>query len=158
MGAADVMRGYSGGLQNKGIEQIIYGGLVALLIAIQTGNYDFVTGLAIAATFAIGISFGWGRPIGEILDPSRPHRPNDWEWYQFGVFKKPWPALFLRGALVGIPCLAVYSWQPAVISITLAYTIAIPLAVGIASIMPKGYLYESRWITGPWTLQEALRG
>lgn len=58
------------------------------------------------AGVALGYSFGFGQPIGAIVNP-----PGNeaYEWYQVGPLKRhPMLALFVRGALVGASVLGLY--------------------------------------------------
>lgn len=123
------------------------------------------------AGVALGYSFGFGQPIGAIVNPPG---NEDYEWYQVGPLKRhPLLALFVRGALVGVSVLALY-----LVVMAARCTFGLPVAAFAAlapgvvdrtatlaavfafSFMCAPWLAVKLGRTGnaAWALQEYLRG
>jgi len=81
--------------------------------------------------FAIGESWGWGRPLGELIVG---HSTADYEWYQKGILKKPIPALIVRGFLWGLPVSLLAYWD--------IQLLALPIIFAFTTILGWSYYGE----------------
>ena len=109
---------------------------------------------AIAALFALGSAPGWGNPMGRILAPD--HRDfGDYEWWQVGPLRKDATlALAFRGAMWGLPLLALYgipNGTPALWVVPVAYAVAFPVSTWLATLIPASGFRKWQWA-------EAIRG
>jgi len=138
VGFADRFRGNGGIFTIDGVTyntaRIITLLLMGWSLSIIFGHYIDRDALNISLLVGLGLSVGWGMPLGSIL-MGITQRENllrnpkyTYEWWQFGVLKQnAYAALAFRGVLVGVP-LAFYAPLYGGI-VMLSYTISFPLAV-----------------------------
>ncbi len=141
----DRLRGDAKGAP-KFLESIVYGLVIGFALGLP---YDGWQMYAFGVLFAVGAAPGWGEPLGALFD-ERGMFPERLEWWQVGPLKKHiLPALIARGALWGIPVLALYYWHPEVVAVLATYVVAFPAAA-----------YIGRKIKGSmgWELMEYIRG
>jgi len=134
--------------KSLGIERLVYGWVVAALF----GHVWSVLTLPIMVLFAIGESWGWGRPLGELIIG---RSTASYEWYQKGVLKKPVPALIFRGFLWGAPVALLGYYD----SNLLALPIIMAWCMPVAGLMGK--LIHNKTSTNAsdaWAWQETIRG
>ena len=124
----------------RAIDKLVYGWIIGLLMGVT--GWPLVP---FAALFAIGVSIGFGEPIGMALE-GKPLDPSNREWWQ--IVDNAWLALAFRGALTGLPLTLLIWWIPAVWIIATAFSVAFPLAVLIAKYLPFD----------KWETQEYMRG
>lgn len=148
-GVADRVRGAGKPKIPAGIEMGIYGGLISLLLIYPVNLWT----IAVIALFWAGSTMGWGHPINQALFGDLRHHPDSKpESWQLGPLKDSvWLALSVRGFLWGAPLLIIAYWVPAVITVPIAFAIAMPLACLIARYQP---IYRK----DIWAVQEVLRG
>ena len=108
---------------------LLYGWAVAALCGYP---WDGWLTVAIMAGWVLGERPGWGAPIGQYHGTPDPDRRP--EWWQVGPLRtNPLAALFVRGAIWGLPVLLLTApfgvpvWQPLV-----AMTLAFPAAEWLA--------------------------
>jgi len=143
MGLMDRARGDGFNLINRTVEKLTYGWIVAALVGYPL---HWLTPL-IVGTFAVGASFGWG----SVIAPALGHPSNTYERWQIGPLKKNvWLAAVARGVLWGLPTLPLTYFDQRIASITVAYTIAFPLALVLTKVLPDKL--------DLWAAQEYLRG
>lgn len=103
----------------------------------------------ITVAMMIGMSWGWGAPMGAALS-GQPIAQNELEWWQFGpLTTNAWAAVSFRGAMWGAPVALGGFLAPALIWFVPAYAIAFPLSILIAKRAPFG---------DSWATSELLRG
>lgn len=128
-------------------DKIALGYVMAVLAGFP---FDPVVTPSIILAMTLGMSFGWGCPLGHALNGY--YDGCEYEWWQKGILKKkPYLALSVRGMLWGLPVAAVGLVLniPVLFSFILAYAIAMPLAAKVAVMMDKGT---------SWEMQELYRG
>lgn len=140
MGIADRWRGDAQHLISRATEKLLYCYLVALLAG---HAFDALTLPLVAALF-LGMSIGWGEPLGALLE-RRAMNPERFAWWQRGALlrRDALAAMIARGALWAAPVLPIALFDPALTSVALAFFIAVPLAP---------YLFRD------WEVQEFVRG
>jgi hypothetical protein len=156
-GILDRYRGDKKDIVNRTFEKILYAATVAYLagFAMDLQLLGFIAG------FAVGISFGWGAPMGAYLNDRTMF--GEMEWWQFGVFRKnALAALWLRGA-IWAACLLPACIGAGIYSPVLAAALGFPLSCMIAKWCINngynrlgdrfGWQQKSAWNTG-----EFIRG
>lgn len=120
--------------------------------------------LIFIACFCVGVSFGWGAPMGGYLNNRKMY--GAMEWWQFGYFRKnALAALWLRGILWAA-CIAPICIKTNNLSPIFATAIGFPLSCVIAKkLVARGFqpadYYDDASTWGsktPWNLSELLRG
>lgn len=145
-GFMDRIRGDSFHLFSRTIEKLTYGWIIA---AIAGYSFSLLT-IPIAILFAVGMSPGWGKPLGAALD-GKPMTDiyGKWETWQYGFTRKnAWVALTVRGVITGIP-LFLTGLYAISFAIMIAFAIAFPVSAFIARSITKD---------DPWSLGEYFRG
>lgn len=111
-----------------------------------------------AAFWWLGASFGWGNPVGAVLDRIK-QNPNNREWWQVQGLQNPGNevlSLFVRGAMWGactIPVVLYFSGDPKLLVMAPIMAIIFPSAALLArapSSSPVDY--------DTWAFMEFLRG
>ena len=144
----DYMRGQQ---KFRGAFKALYG-LVVSLVAGITGWW-----LALSSVlFAVGISIGWGGPVGDGLHGRSVPKPGNYEGWQLGYLRQnTWAALAFRGFLVCACMLPLaFIFPIAIIKIGISYIVAFPVAVYLAYHVAKRRGED----VGNWKIQEILRG
>jgi hypothetical protein len=140
-------------LQNRLFDKLTYGWVIAGLL----GHIGDVLTLPIAALFALGISIALSEPISAGLEGRAPDQ-NKLEWYMVGpLAHSAWLSLLLRGALTGVLLLLILPWLPQAWYVAVAYTVAFPLAVLVARILPERVI-DTLFSKDRWACQEYCRG
>ena len=106
----------------------------SLALALVAAPADPVAMPFIMLAMMLGMSPGWGEPMGAILD-GRAMRPEALEWWQKGpTVEDPRKALVVRGVLWGVPIIPVAIWFEdwSLLGMILAFAIAMPLAMHAA--------------------------
>jgi hypothetical protein len=139
---ADRLRG-SGLGNTKSVFQLILAVVVGLLIGIPV---DWALAVFVLL-FVAGAAPGWGNPISAFLrdEPMK----TDYEFWQLGALRHNAAlAVAARGAIWGLPVLAMYPWYPQVLAVAVAYTVAF---FGSAWIARKLYPGPCAWGHMEWT-------
>lgn len=93
----------------------------------------------IVLAMTIGMSWGWGAPMGAALT-NTPMDKTKLEWWQVGPLKtNTWLALTFRGALWGAPVALVGILAPSLVWFVPAYAVAFPLSIVVANKLEKGW-------------------
>lgn len=140
----DKLRGQ--GKLPKSIMQMLYGvGLAAYL------NYNLKFIIAFSIAFVLGISIGWGEPVGAYIQ-DRPMQQDKLESWQFGLFRKNvFAAICLRALIWVMPLIIICIWWPQTMPAIPAIFISFILAVKIAKRMLKNTI-------AAWEYHELIRG
>lgn len=104
---------------------------------------------AIMLCMAIGMSFGWGEPVGAAIE-NRPMSKYMLEWWQRSILKESVEAaLTFRGFMWGFPVglIGFIINDPVLVAFIPAYMISFPAAV-----------YLGKLSKDPWGAQEYIRG
>lgn len=136
-GLADRLRGMG---VVRPLMLLIYG----YTIAVCLGHSFTAWTLPIVILFLLGITPGWGNPVGAGLMGY--HNPKDWEskqgkantaeWWQFGILRKStYLALVFRGFMVGLPLLLIAYWVQPAVYVCLTYSITFPISVFVGRIV-----------------------
>lgn len=140
-GFLDRIRGDQFDLFGKLVEKLTYGWLIATLLGYPAEVFTIYISIA----FTVGISPGWGGPIGDALN--KRHSEADrtvFEKYEASILRKNvYVSLAARGILTGILLIPL-----SIYTVSLAFMVAFPLAVFIASKLPQN----------KWEYQEYFRG
>lgn len=130
----------------RAVDKLAYGWVVA---AILGHPLDVVT-LAFVLAFGIGMSFGWGCPMGAFLGDKK-MQPHDLEWWQVGILKTNVDAaVWARGLLWAAPILPVAHFlDESVLCAAIASAIAFPLAL---------YIVRPLKLKEAWEVSEYVRG
>lgn len=150
LGALDRLRGSGWIPGTKALFQILYGVATAFLLCRSDISPQFI--LTFSAFFTLGISFGWGEPLGAYIS-NRPLKIENLEKWQFGILKKNAAlAVLFRGLLWGICTLpaAYYS-----ISLTLIFIASITISFFLAASITR--LWAKKDVIA-WELHEFIRG
>lgn len=133
-------------LNQRMVDKAVYGYCMATVAGYAL---DPIIAPLITITMMIGMSWGWGSPLGAALN-NHHMNPTEAEWWQVGPLKtSPWLALAFRGAMWGAPVALVGLLAPSLIWFIPAYAIAFPLSAFIASRLP---------INDAWAASELIRG
>lgn len=139
LGTLDRWRGDGEDIGNRTIEKMLYGWCVA---AVAGHGLDVLT-VPIILAMVVGMSPGWGEPLGALLR-RQPMDQSKLEWWQVGILKhSAISAMIARGAIWGAPALPLAWFDPSLIYVSLAFLIAVPVAP---------YLFRD------WEIQEFARG
>ena len=115
---------------------LLYGWAVAALCGYV---WDGWLTMAIVAGWVLGERPGWGAPIGQVHGTEDPDREPEFyqRWFGGLLWRHPWSALAIRGAMWGLPVLAFTAllgepvWEPMV-----AMAVAMPAAELVAMWAP----------------------
>lgn len=130
---------------SRGPDMAAYAWVIAALMG---HPQDWFT-IAIIAALMLGMAPGWGEPMGATLFRRPIHQAN-LEWWQVGPLKRNhFLALTARGALWGVPALALLPWLPSAWMPLVAYAIAFPASI---------YLMRTLPIDAKWEWAERTRG
>ena len=120
------------------------------IMAIVAGYpFDPIITPSIVVAMVLGMSFGWGEPIGATLD-GRAMNPAKLEWWQKGILaRNKTAALAFRGAMWGIPIgiVGAVFKDPVLMSFVPVYTVVFIAAV---------YLVKGKKMA--WEKMEYIRG
>lgn len=148
-GAADRFRGTGGVGLGKG-----WAGVQGAVIAYLLG----APGLVIASFSVfwwLGASFGWGEPLGSVLE-RRNQDPANREWWQVGGLQNPGNevlALAVRGALWGACLIPLMAFDTKYLVMIPVMAVAFPASALLARAQEGQIIdYDS------WGLSEVLRG
>lgn len=146
-GVIDRIRGDQFHLLNRRIfDKAAYGWVVAALLG---HPFDVFT-VWFVLLFGLGMSFGWGGPMGCYLNDRK--MEGDGERWQVGFLKNNvHAALWFRGLLWGICVLPLAYFDTVVYNVSLAITLAFPLSLYI--VKP---LFENKY--DAWKAGEYARG
>lgn len=112
--------------------------------------FDYLT-LPLLILVGIGMSLGWGEPLGAALNRRQMNIYNLEDW-QIGITRSNvWAALTLRGIIWGSFSLPLAYFDPMVAILVLAYAIGFPLSAYVARDASRYVGYEA------WGLSEFLR-
>ena len=155
MGFFDRLRGDAFHLIHRTVEKLTYGWIVAALAGYPL---DFFT-VGIAGLWAVGMSFGWGEPLGAFLE-RREMSIVRLEWWQRGILEKDTLlAIVARGALWGLCITPLAFFDLDLLVIAVAITIAFTLSVFIARffiVLNNRSWYQLKGSS--WEATEYLRG
>lgn len=125
---------------SRGPDMFAYGWVIAALMG---HPMDWFT-LPIIAALMLGMSPGWGEPVGAGLF-GREMAQSNLEWWQVGPLKNSVPlALIARGAMWGAPCLLLLPWLPNAWTPLLAYSIAFPVSIYLMRDTPVSWEWAER--------------
>lgn len=150
LGLLDKLRGSGWITGTKAIFQVLYGMATAYLLCFNDINPSFI--LIFSAFFTLGISFGWGEPLGAFI-ANRPLKLENLESWQFGILKKNAAlAVIFRGLLWGLCTLpaAYYS-----LNLTLTFILSITISFFLAALITRLWSREN---VIAWELHEFIRG
>lgn len=144
----DYLRGKD---KHRAVYKFFYG-LVVCLVAGVTG-WVLIPG---AILFGLGISIGWGKPLGDGLRGQSIPTKEHYERWQIGPLRKSVHlALAARGILTGLPLILITYFHHWVwLKVALAFAVAFPLAVYLAYQIA---VFRRKHV-GDWNHQEILRG
>lgn len=158
MGLADRLRGDTRHISDflaspwdqklgRSLDKIFYGWLAAFILGFPFS----VETLYIIAGMFVGMTHGWGEPLGAAL-VGRPMDQNKLEWWQVGVLKKnTWLAVTARGVMWDVALIVGVSFAIGSLWLFPVYTIAFPAAILITNVMQRPEI-------GNWEHQEYIRG
>ena len=150
-GPLDRLRGHPKHLFGKRIfDKLAYGAAASLAMGyVEPGIVAMI-----AALLALGMSPGWGAPMGAILGGER-MRIELLEWWQIGpMARNPWAAVAGRGVLWGAPLipLAVYldAWALllAMPAMSIAFAVGMVLGPRLRFIEPADAWGRCEWVRG----------
>lgn len=132
-GPLDRLRGHHVHLFNlRMADKVAYGFALALVAA----PADPIAVPFIMIAMILGMSPGWGEPIGATLE-NRDMRKEHLEWWQKGLAATdPMTALAIRGVIWGLPIVPVALWFEdwSLLGIIPAFAIAMPLSMFAAKL------------------------
>lgn len=113
--------------------------------------FDLLVTPLIVAAMMVGMSWGWGEPMGAAI-VGRDMKPEKLEWWQVSVLKtNVWAALAARGALWGLPVGMVGAFvAPSLMWFVPIYTLAFPLSVVIGKKFGVDKAWEYSEYTRGW--------
>ena len=128
-GPLDRLRGNPAHLFGRRIfDKLAYG---AALTAALGYHHDPLVLAALTMLLALGMSPGWGGPMGAILGGVK-MQPEVLEWWQIGpLTRDPWLALVARGLLWGLPTIPVAIYLEAWPMLAFGPVLAIAFVVGM---------------------------
>lgn len=104
----------------------------------------------IVVTMMIGMSWGWGEPMGAAIT-NRPMIKEKLEWWQVGpLATNTWLALTARGVLWGAPVAAIGVLAPSLVWFLPAYTVAFPLSIVVAKRIDQNTAWEKAEYIRGW--------
>lgn len=135
-GPLDRLRGHPVHIfKRRAVDKLAYG----LALALVAWPADPLAIPLLTIAMMLGMSPGWGEPMGAIL-AARPMQPEALEWWQKGpTAKDPWVALAVRGVIWGLPAVpvAVVFQDWSLLGFIPAFAIAMPAAM-FAARLPFG--------------------
>ena len=121
-----------------------------MVIAVLIGGWDGDTGpsalLAFLALYSLGMSFGWGGPLGAFLGREPTVRLDMREWWQRGFLKNTVPAVIFRGILWALPILPLIYWNAAILYACISIAVAFPVSAWIARTFDDGDKHQWEWM------------
>lgn len=150
-GPLDRLRGHPTHLFGRRLfDKLAYG----LALAVALGYTDPVVTLALAGLLALGMSPGWGTPMGAILGGVK-MPVDELEWWQVGpLAHNPWAALAYRGLMWGAPTIpvALYleEWRLLAIgpAMAVAFVVGMWLGPRMRFIEPGDPWGRCEWVRG----------
>lgn len=135
-------------------EAFLMGGFLAAIVIIASGTgADWWVIPAFGAGFALFERFGWGEPLNAVLYDREMIESQLERWQVGPLAKDPEMALVVRGAIWGIPALAMSFYIEQFLFIMISMAIAMPVAVIAAR-----QIGQRRKVNDLWALQEKIRG
>lgn len=150
LGFLDKARGSGWIHGTKAMFQVLYGLATAWLLCGGDIFPSFI--LIFSLFFTVGVSIGWGEPLGAFIS-GREMKLENLEAWQFGILKKNTTlAVIFRGLIWGICTLpaAYYS-----INLTLTFIVSITLSFFLAALITKLWVKEN---IIAWEIHEFIRG
>jgi hypothetical protein len=120
--------------------------LTAALVCLSFSS-SVVVWVAFAALFFVGMSPGWGTPLGSMLYGHAMHK-DGLEWWQRGkLFEtNAVAACSLRGFIWGAPCALLAFWDIAALS-ALVMTVTFPLSIYLTVQLERVMRLDNSWQT-----------
>lgn len=108
---------------------------------------------AFAAFFLLGMSPGWGEPLGAMLYNHKMNK-HKLEWWQRGklLSSSPVAACTFRGFLWALPCCIVAFWDISALSV-LSMAVSFPLSIYVTTLIMK-----KRHLKDAWQTREIIGG
>lgn len=132
---------------NRIFDKIAYGWVISALIG---HPFDFFT-LGFIALFGVGMSPGWGGPMGCFLNDRK--MVGDGEWWQKGILAtNVHLALWFRGLMWGACILPLMYYEYKVVYVALSIIFAFPLSLYLCKQLFPFDPYKA------WKMAEAVRG
>ena len=139
---------------NRTLEKLVYGYCIAGALG---HHWDALT-VPLMFLAAVGMSPGWGEPLGAALSGREMRADNYERWQVFKITQKNvWAALFVRGCIAGGIILPMGYYDPSIGVVVLAYGLAFPVGTYLAKISPT-VLWDNPFTEDRWGLSELLRG
>lgn len=128
-GPLDRLRGNPAHLFGRRIfDKLAYGAALAAALGYHNDPRILLT---LTLLLALGMSPGWGGPMGAILGGVK-MQPEVLEWWQFGpLTRDPWLALAARGLLWGLPVIPVALYLEAWPMLAFGPALAIAFVIGM---------------------------
>ena len=151
-GPLDRLRGHPKHFFGKRIfDKLAYGLALACALGYYTNPAVLVS---LTLLLALGMSPGWGAPMGAILGSTK-MQPDDQEWWQVGpMATNPWLAVAGRGLLWGAPLIpvAIYLQEWALLAVSpvmaLAFAVGMVLGPRLVFIEPDDVWGRCEWVRG----------
>ena len=125
--------------------KVLYSAVIAALIG---HSFDCFS-IAFIALYSIGMSFGWGTPLGSFIGET-PMDQTKLEWWQFGVLKTDaGAALMFRGLLWAAPIAPLVMADENTWAAILAIMLAFPMSIYLSVIIFRNNV---------WAKNEIVRG
>lgn len=149
-GPLDRLRGHETHIFNLRIFDKFFYALV-LAAALGYGFDTWATAWLVVAMM-LGMSPGWGTPLGAALSRTGMDR-QELEWWQFGILERnAWLALAARGVIWGFPAVLVsflyWDWKPLVY--VPIFAIAMPLAAYLGPMVKLPVDRNDSWGRSEW--------
>ena len=150
LGALDRLRGSGWIPGTKAMFQVLYGLATAWLLCGGDIFPSFI--LVFSLFFTVGVSIGWGEPLGAFI-ANRPLKIENLEVWQVGMLKKNATlAVITRGLIWGLCTLpaAYYS-----LNLTLTFILSITISFFLAAFITRLWVRKD---VVAWEIHEFIRG